>query len=432
MGDREAAASSSAKSGCTLRRTVLAGGRIAHMADGREALEALDGGAVGEAVADEAELASREWKTRAVEGDDAGRLLAAMLQGVQAERRDAPRRPDGRRCRRRRIPRAACRRRGQGRPSRDRPATSRIAATSDTLFRAPGAQTLCRKPFGRPPSAGASCAGQLRRGGAGTLRGSTSVGGSAGSASGRGGLICFSRPSGLSGSMAMRALPVFSSIGRVFAAVAHSGILPCTSQARNTQPITQSSSPRAAPKTKPRVRSRAPMRESRMSVGDLHRDDRDDDQRDDEDAADRRGEAHRVARDVRPQMRQEERVQEPGGGGRRDPGDDGQDLAGEAAHGGQKGGDEDDAEDDEVEDREGKAGHGRRCGLSAMMRGVRRGVCIPSRGGRVTLRGAAAPVFPVDALPRCRPRGRRCDRRRRRRGAAARPSRRASPGPRRP
>ena len=29
-----------------------------------------------------------EWKTRAVEGDDAGRLLAAMLQGVQAERRD--------------------------------------------------------------------------------------------------------------------------------------------------------------------------------------------------------------------------------------------------------------------------------------------------------------------------------------------------------
>ncbi len=29
-----------------------------------------------------------EWKTLAVEGDDAGGLLAAMLQGVQAERGD--------------------------------------------------------------------------------------------------------------------------------------------------------------------------------------------------------------------------------------------------------------------------------------------------------------------------------------------------------
>ena len=43
--------------------------------------------AVGEAVADEAELALGV-EDLAVEGDDACRLLAAMLQGVQAERRD--------------------------------------------------------------------------------------------------------------------------------------------------------------------------------------------------------------------------------------------------------------------------------------------------------------------------------------------------------
>ena len=57
------------------------------MADGREALEALDGGAVGKAVADEAELALGV-EDAPVEGDDAGRLLAAVLQGVQAERGD--------------------------------------------------------------------------------------------------------------------------------------------------------------------------------------------------------------------------------------------------------------------------------------------------------------------------------------------------------
>ena len=43
--------------------------------------------AVGEGVADEAELALG-MEDVAVEGDDAGRFLAAMLQGVQAERRD--------------------------------------------------------------------------------------------------------------------------------------------------------------------------------------------------------------------------------------------------------------------------------------------------------------------------------------------------------
>src|SRR4051812_32881964 len=75
---------------------------------------------------------------------------------------------------------------------------------------------------------------------------------------------CWSRPSGLSGSMATRLFPVLSSAGRVREAVAHSGFLPWSSQLRNTQPITQIRNPRAAPKKKPRVRSRAPIRESRM------------------------------------------------------------------------------------------------------------------------------------------------------------------------
>ena len=43
--------------------------------------------AVGEGVADEAELLLGV-EDVAVEGDDAGRLLAAMLKGVQAERGD--------------------------------------------------------------------------------------------------------------------------------------------------------------------------------------------------------------------------------------------------------------------------------------------------------------------------------------------------------
>ena len=48
---------------------------------------------------------------RAVEGDDAGRLLAAVLQRVQAQRGERRRPPDDRRCRKRRTPRGACRRR---------------------------------------------------------------------------------------------------------------------------------------------------------------------------------------------------------------------------------------------------------------------------------------------------------------------------------
>ena len=58
-----------------------AGRGIADMADGHDAGQALDHLAAGEGIADEAEAAFGV-KAAAVEGDDAGGLLAAMLKGV--------------------------------------------------------------------------------------------------------------------------------------------------------------------------------------------------------------------------------------------------------------------------------------------------------------------------------------------------------------
>ena len=57
------------------------------MADGDRAGEAFDHLAAGEGVADETEPPLAV-KTGAVEGDDAGGLLAAVLEGVQPERGD--------------------------------------------------------------------------------------------------------------------------------------------------------------------------------------------------------------------------------------------------------------------------------------------------------------------------------------------------------
>ena len=57
------------------------------MADSGIAGEALDHLAAGEGVADEAET-TLGMETAAVIGDDAGRFLAAVLQGVEAERGD--------------------------------------------------------------------------------------------------------------------------------------------------------------------------------------------------------------------------------------------------------------------------------------------------------------------------------------------------------
>ena len=65
----------------------LAGGRIAHMPAGAHAGQAVDHMALGKGVADQAEPALG-METLAVEGDDAGGFLAAMLERVQAERGD--------------------------------------------------------------------------------------------------------------------------------------------------------------------------------------------------------------------------------------------------------------------------------------------------------------------------------------------------------
>ena len=87
MGDREAAGLEFGEQRLDVAQRRLAGGRIADMADGGRARKPVDDGGAGEVVADQA-LAALRMESLAVEGDDARRLLPAMLQGVQAERDD--------------------------------------------------------------------------------------------------------------------------------------------------------------------------------------------------------------------------------------------------------------------------------------------------------------------------------------------------------
>src|SRR6202000_2352188 len=65
-----------------------AGGGIADVANRGAAGQALDHFAAGEGVADETKPAFG-MKTAAVEGDDTGGFLAAMLEGMQSERCDS-------------------------------------------------------------------------------------------------------------------------------------------------------------------------------------------------------------------------------------------------------------------------------------------------------------------------------------------------------
>ena len=87
VADREAAGVEIGEQRLDVAQQRLAGGRIAHMADRHGAGQAVDDLAAREGVADKAETALG-MEAVAVEADDAGRLLAAVLQGVQAERRD--------------------------------------------------------------------------------------------------------------------------------------------------------------------------------------------------------------------------------------------------------------------------------------------------------------------------------------------------------
>ena len=87
MADREPAGIELGEQRLHVAQDGRTGGGVADMADGGVAGEALDHLAAGEGIADEAEPAFTV-KSGAVEGDDTGGLLAAMLQGVQPERGD--------------------------------------------------------------------------------------------------------------------------------------------------------------------------------------------------------------------------------------------------------------------------------------------------------------------------------------------------------
>ena len=87
VGDREAAGIEFGEQRLHVAQDGCAGGGIADMADRGIAGQPLDHFAAGKGVADQAEPAFAV-ETGAIEGDDAGGFLAAMLQGVQSERRD--------------------------------------------------------------------------------------------------------------------------------------------------------------------------------------------------------------------------------------------------------------------------------------------------------------------------------------------------------
>ena len=87
MRDREAAGVELGEQRLHVAQDRFAGGGIAHVADRRRARQALDRRGAGEMVADQAQ-ATLGMESRAVEGDDARRLLAAMLQRVQPQRGD--------------------------------------------------------------------------------------------------------------------------------------------------------------------------------------------------------------------------------------------------------------------------------------------------------------------------------------------------------
>ena len=78
VADRKAAGIELGEQRLHVAQDRFAGGRVAHMADRRHARQPFDHLAPREGVADEAEPALG-MEVAAVEGDDAGRLLAAML-----------------------------------------------------------------------------------------------------------------------------------------------------------------------------------------------------------------------------------------------------------------------------------------------------------------------------------------------------------------
>ena len=87
VADRDAADFELGKERLHVAEDRLAGRRVAHVAHRHVAGDAGEGRGLGEMVADEAKLAFRV-ELAAIEADDARRLLAAMLERVEAERRE--------------------------------------------------------------------------------------------------------------------------------------------------------------------------------------------------------------------------------------------------------------------------------------------------------------------------------------------------------
>ncbi len=205
-----------------------------------------------------------------------GRLLAPVLQGVQARAPRWRRPPGARRCRRRRIPRGACRRRDRNRrwdwwrvtcggrsltsPGGDGPAR-RLSRMQSVHVRT----RYLGVPRDRTYGEYRRSASRRGRRGLGTALGRRiGLGGGVGRLVGRRGglrlLELLQEAFRVLGSCATRASPDFSSIGRERACAAQSGTLPWTSQDRNT-----SRSRRSGSRGPPRTGSRASGRPRRCA-----------------------------------------------------------------------------------------------------------------------------------------------------------------------
>jgi hypothetical protein len=90
MGDGEAPLGELGEEGLHVAQARAAGGGVARVADGAAARQPIDDGLLGEGVADQADMAL-DVELGAVIGDDARRLLAAVLERMQAERDDGRR-----------------------------------------------------------------------------------------------------------------------------------------------------------------------------------------------------------------------------------------------------------------------------------------------------------------------------------------------------
>ncbi len=250
VADGEAAGIEFGEQRLHVAQNGLAGGRIAHMADGGVAGQAIDHFAPGEGVADEAEAALGV-ETLAVEADDAGGFLAAMLERVQAERGD----------------------RGGVGMAEDAEHAALLAqpvvvgiAEGGSVMVIGSRSFQCSIPFVSsnccipPGSNGHNPVRAIRQVCEFACRSDGASGVSVSSGLGRFNLFKMVL-SGSSGNMDISHCPVPARTTRDFALFTHSGWLRSgTSQVKNKNATTTMTKPRASPNKKPSVRSSAPTR----------------------------------------------------------------------------------------------------------------------------------------------------------------------------